>query len=103
MVFIPSMGRRNGTLQTLSCEETDQIGSMRAAGVSLGAIAQALHRSPSSISRKLYRNCLPRGGYSARHADGACIQRRQRNAIPEDDEKLQVFVIQSLAEGWSPE
>lgn len=87
----------------LSCEERDQIGSLRAAGTSIRAIAQTLQRCPSTISRELRRNCLPRGGYSARHADGSYIQRRQRDAILEGDEKLQAFVIQRLAEGWSPE
>ncbi len=76
---------------------------MRAAGASISTIALALRRSRSTISRELRRNCLPQGGYNARHADGAYIQRRQRDAILQLDEKLQDFVIQRLADGWSPE
>ncbi|WP_405048091.1 transposase [Flexibacterium corallicola] len=87
----------------LSCEERDQIATFRAAGLSLSAIARAIGRSVSTISRELKRNCLPRGSYSARHADGAYLLRRQREGILEENEQLRTFVVQQLAEGWSPE
>ena len=48
----------------LSEDERDQIGVLRAAGRSMGAIARALGRAKATISRELQRNALPLGGYS---------------------------------------
>ena len=87
----------------LSCWEREQVAVLRAAGHSQRAIAEALGRSVSTISRELRRNRLGSGGYSPRHADGAYIQRRRRDAVLEQDEKLRRFVMDRLAEGWSPE
>jgi IS30 family transposase len=87
----------------LSEEERDQIAVLRAAGRSLGAIARHLGRAKSTISRELERNALPSGGYSPLHAAGAYIWRRRRAAILEKDADLQTFVVDRLAEGWSPE
>ena len=50
----------------LSEDERDQIGVLRAAGRSMGAIARALGRAKATISRELQRNALPLGGYSRR-------------------------------------
>ena len=46
----------------LSEDERDQIGVLRAAGRSIGAIARALGRAKTTISRELQRNALPSGG-----------------------------------------
>src|SRR5271157_3068625 len=46
----------------LSEDERDQIGVLRAAGRSIGAIARALCRAKTTISRELQRNALPSGG-----------------------------------------
>jgi IS30 family transposase len=43
----------------LSEDERDQIGVLRAAGRSMGAIARALDRAKTTISRELQRNALP--------------------------------------------
>src|SRR6516165_7725964 len=43
----------------LSEDERDQIGVLRAAGRSMGAIARALGRAKTTISRELQRNALP--------------------------------------------
>ena len=51
----------------LSEDERDQIGVLRAAGRSMGAIARALGRAKATISRELQRNALPLGGYSPLH------------------------------------
>src|SRR5215831_14469672 len=51
----------------LSEDERDQIGVLRAAGRSMGAIARALGRAKTTISRELQRNALPSGGYSPLH------------------------------------
>ena len=87
----------------LSCWEREQLAVLRAAGHLQSAIVDALGRSVSTVSRELRRNRLASGGYSPRHADGACMERRRRDAVLEQDEKLRRFVMDRLAEGWSPE
>jgi transposase, IS30 family len=59
----------------LSDDERDQIGNLRAAGQSMGAIARALGRAKTTISRELQRNALPSGRYSPFHAAGAWVAR----------------------------
>jgi len=87
----------------LSYEEREQIAFLRAAGKSLRAIAEALGRCVSTISRELRRNRLPSGGYSPRFASGAYLERRERSAVLEEDDKLRRFVFLRLSEGWTPE
>ena len=87
----------------LSEDERDQIGVLRAAGRSIGAIARALGRAKTTISRELQRNALPSGGYSPLHAAGAYQLRRRREAILEREAALRLFVGDRLAEGWTPE
>ena len=84
-------------------EERDQIAVMRAAGRSICAIARALQRAKSTVSRELRRNGLSSGRYSPLHAAGAYQLRRRREAILEKDQKLRTFVCDRLAEGWTPE
>src|SRR6202163_2503322 len=84
-------------------EERDQIAVMRAAGRSICAIAGALQRAKSTVSRELRRNALPSGRYSPLHADGAYRLRRRREAILERDPNLGHFVRDRLSEGWTPE
>ena len=43
----------------LSEDARDQIGVLRAAGWSMGAIARTLGRAKATISRELQRNALP--------------------------------------------
>ena len=87
----------------LSDDERDQIAILRAAGLSMGAIARALGRAKTTVSRELQRNALPAGGYSPLHAAGAYQLRRRREAILERDGDLRRFVRDRLAEGWMPE
>ena len=65
----------------LSEDERDQIGVQQAAGCSAGAIARALGRAKSTISRELRRNSLASGRYSPIHAAGAYLLRRQRESV----------------------
>ena len=74
---------------------------MRAAGRSMGAIARALGRAKTTISRELQRNALPLGGYSPLHAAGAYQLRRRREAILEREAALRLFVGDRLAVGGS--
>lgn len=87
----------------LSTWEREQLAALKAARVSGNSIAKALGRSAATISRELRRNCLPGGGYSPRQDDGAYLERRRRDAVLEQDPRLRQFVVDRLAEGWSPE
>ena len=87
----------------LSDAERDQIAVLQASGQSIGAIARALGRAKSTVTRELRRNALPSGRYSPIHAAGAYLLRRMRQAILEKDRALQAFVRDRLAEGWTPE
>src|SRR5258705_12022656 len=69
-------------------EERDQIAVMSAAGRSICAIAGALQRAKSTVSRELRRNALPSGRYSPLHAAGAYQLRRRREATLQKDPTL---------------
>src|ERR671933_1376852 len=87
----------------LELEERERLAALKAEGLSLRAIAGALGRGASTISRELRRNALPRGGYRPVHAEGRYRERRQRPAVLERDTKLARFVRDRLLEGWTPE
>jgi len=69
----------------LSDDEREQIGLAKAVGHSIGAIAKAIGRPKSTVSRELSRNKLPSGRYSPLHAAGAYQLRRRREARIERD------------------
>src|SRR5690349_24135402 len=87
----------------LSDDEREQIGLAKAVGHSIGAIAKAIGRPKSTVSRELRRNALPSGRYSPLHAAGAYQRRRRRDDVLERDRRLRAFVCDRLAEGWTPE
>ena len=60
-------------------------------------------RSRKRSAVRLSRNKLPSGRYSPLHAAGAYQLRRRREALIERDRALRTFVIDRLAEGWTPE
>ena len=84
-------------------DERDHIAALKAAGRSIGAIAKAMGRAKSTVSRELRRNALPSGRYSPLYAAGAYQLRRRREAVLERDRRLRDFVGDRLAEGWTPE
>ena len=84
----------------LSDDEREQIGLAKAVGHSIGAIAKAIGRPKSTVSRELLRNRLPSGRYSPLHAAGAYQLRRRRDALIERDRALRTFVVDRLAEGY---
>ena len=86
----------------LAAEERDRIAGLKAEGLSLRAIARALGRAASTISREVRRNALDSGAYRPHVADGSYMLRRQRRAVLETDAKLAVYVMDRLAEGWTP-
>src|ERR671933_725407 len=87
----------------LELEERERLAALKAEGLSLRAIARALGRAASTVSRELRRNALPKGGYLPVHAEGCYLERRQRPAVLERDERLGRFVRERLLEGWTPE
>src|ERR1700756_4285207 len=87
----------------LSDDERELIGLAKALGHSIGAIAQAIGRPKSTISRELSRNKLPSGRYSPLHAAGAYQLRSRREARIERDRALRTFVVDRLAGGGVPE
>src|SRR3954463_13490349 len=76
-------------------EERDHIAALKAAGRSIGAIAKAVGRAKSTVSRELRRNALPRGRYSPLYATGAYQRRRRRDAVLERDRRLRDVVCPS--------
>src|SRR6201985_604552 len=87
----------------LELEERERVAALKAEGLSLRAIAAKLGRAASTVSRELRRNALPKGGYLPVHAEGCYLERRQRRAVLERDERLGRFVRDRLLEGWTPE
>ena len=87
----------------LTADERDRLSGLLVEGLSLRAIARALGRAASTISREIRRNALDSGAYRPHVADGAYMLRRQRAAVLEADTKLASYVTARLAEGWTPE
>src|ERR671933_1858973 len=87
----------------LELEERERLAASKAGGLSLRAIARALGRAASTVSRELRRNALPEGGYLPVHAEGCYRERRQRQAVLERDAELGRFGRERLLEGWTPE
>jgi len=90
-----------------SAHERDRLAAYRARGWSLRAIARALHRPPSTISRELHRNAAAvyRGAYGA-HRAHMRAQARARRAVCHPrlrDAWVRGYVTRQLRRGWSPE
>ena len=89
----------------LSPFERVEIQSMRTR-MSIRKIAEALGRSPSTISRELRRNGLHRGRYRALNAQYAYRERRKRSVrrrILETKGRVHRYVTQKLSADFSPE
>ena len=83
--------------------ERDRIAEFKASGLGVRAIARAIRRSPSTVSRELKRNATDSAAYRPVIAEGTYLLRRQRAGKLDKDERLQAFVVARLAEGWTPE
>jgi transposase, IS30 family len=94
------MGRR---YKQLSLEDRCEIARLQAAGSSVGQIAAALDRSPSTISRELSRNGGRTVGYKPSYAQERTRARRWAGSRLERDPALRRAVFGRLACGWSPE
>src|SRR3954447_10630604 len=87
----------------LTLEERERLAVFKAEGLSLRAIAARLGRAGSTVSPELRGKALPQGGSLPVHAEGGYLERRQRQAVLERDERLGRFVRERLLEGWTPE
>lgn len=94
------------TYTQLSSEERDKIAVLRAYGLSLGQIAQAIGRNKSTVSRELKRNKSP--VYNVYLPHKADLRARQRKHKAGERKRLkhpmiEHYVLQNLKLGWSPE
>ncbi len=92
------------TYEQLSLDERSEIYRLHADGKSRRAIARALGRAPSTISRELARNSGVKVGYKVEWAMIQARARRRRKLYKlERSSRLRDMVLDSLAMGWSPE
>jgi IS30 family transposase len=87
----------------LSLDDRCEIARLSANGSSVGQIAAALDRSPSTISRELKRNGGKQVGYKPSYAQQQTRARRWKGSRLERDQSLRAAVMERLASGWSPE
>lgn len=89
----------------LRVEEREIIATMNQQGHSQAAMARALGRHPSTISRELQRN-RPRSCYTASFAQGLTHRRRilaGRMRRKFEQQEIRAAVQQRLKDDWSPE
>lgn len=96
---VPGAGR------CLSLIERERIRDLRVAGESLRAIARALGRPASTVSRELARNSCPVTGYLPHTAHRLAARRRSRPKLAKlaGPSLLREYVQSKLATEWSPE
>jgi transposase, IS30 family len=89
----------------LTLAEREQIADLRAGGASIRAVAAALGRPPSTISRELARNADPDAGYRpyAAHRRAATQRARPKPAKLVTNTPLAGYVQAGLDQRWSPE
>ena len=87
----------------LSLEERCEIARLQANGHSIGQIAAALDRTPSTVSRELKRNSGTTVGYKPSYAHERTRARRWSGSRLDREPELRRAVLQRLAMGWSPE
>jgi len=88
----------------LTPEERDRIAQLRHKGADQQEIAQAVGRSPSTISRELQRNGTPDGYFAAQAHREAQRRRRERPLVRKmEDPVINAAVRRGLAQEWAPE
>lgn len=100
--FAPNIGRRPDALTEAEREEI-AIGVGR--GLSIRAIAAALRRAPSTISREIRRNSTRDGGYRMHIAERLAWRRgrRPKKCKLAMSKRLRNLVARKLYELWSPQ
>ncbi len=88
----------------LTLEERDRIAQLRYQGADQKEIAQAVGRSPATISRELRRN-RTNGDYYAAQAQWQAERRRQERPLVRkmEDPEINQVVRAGLAHEWAPE
>lgn len=88
----------------LTLEERELIAYRYVAGGSRRAIAEELGRSPSTISRELWRNRSPHGYFPSRAQRRAEQRRHDRPLVRKMDRReVRQFVCERLRQYWSPD
>src|SRR5207237_6113423 len=90
----------------LTLMEREEFSRLLAAGYSLRATAQALHRAPSTLSRELTRQHASPVTYRAVPAHQRAQRRAHQPRIPRKlavQPRLRTAVFRLLARRWSPE
>src|SRR3954463_14872143 len=87
----------------LELEERERLAALKAEGLSLRGIAARLGRAPAAGHRRARGHTPPERRLLPVHAEGRYLERRQRPAVLERDERLGRFVRERLLEGWTPE
>ncbi|MCS6576460.1 MULTISPECIES: IS30 family transposase [Curtobacterium] len=88
----------------LSQDERLQIADLRLNGAGVRAIAKALGRAPSTISRELSRNAAANGNYRPYSAEKQCrVRARRPKPRKLDRVELALQVELRLVRNWSPE
>ncbi len=91
--------------RVLSIEEREELSRGLAGGLSMTGIARRLHRSPSTVTREVERNCDAKGGYRAVAADRRAVLRTRRPKpakLARHGERRRA-VQKRLVLRWSPE
>lgn len=88
----------------ITLQERYAIVALRKHGLSIRAIATAIGRAPSTVSRELRRNLRPSGYYNPDVAHSYCVARRKRSRRNSHFNASDWAVIESLlARDWSPQ
>lgn len=85
--------------------ERGQMQAFERQGLSQRAIARALGRNPSSISREFARNGARRNGYDAARAQKRYerVRKASRRTTSLSHLPLRRYLFEKMIEGWSPE
>ena len=88
----------------LTPEERDRIAQLQYQGADQKEIAEALGRSPATISRELRRNRTDGEYYAAQAQRRAELRRQERPLVRKmDDPEINEAVRRGLAHEWAPE
>lgn len=85
--------------------ERERLHDLRRSGLSIRAIASAMNRAPSTISRELNRNTVSTRSYLPYAAHRLSVTRRARPRKPKlvANERLRAYVQAKLKTKWSPQ
>jgi len=87
----------------IELNERCEIYRLHLNGLSRRRIAEVLGRSPSTISREIRRNALPKAGYKAGSADRMAMARKRRGSKIERLSPLKAHILDRLAMEQTPE